>query len=76
MKQQTSWQVQPVCRGLEPEGQWSDQADLRINPGMVAFLISATILGVRIGPAVALYEASTLVILFNSLRRVAYPADR
>ena len=39
---------------------------------MVAFLVPATILGLIIGPAVALHEGSTLVVVFNALRLLAY----
>jgi Cd2+/Zn2+-exporting ATPase len=40
--------------------------------GMVAFLVPATLLGLNIGPAVALHEGSTLVVVFNALRLLAY----
>lgn len=40
--------------------------------GMVVFLVPATILGLNIGPAVALHEGSTLVVVFNALRLLAY----
>lgn len=39
---------------------------------MVATLIPATILGLDIGPAVALHEGSTLVVVLNALRLLAY----
>jgi len=39
---------------------------------MVAILIPATVFGLRIGPAVALHEGSTLVVVFNALRLLAY----
>ena len=39
---------------------------------MVAFLIPATLLGLDIGPAVALHEGSTVVVVFNALRLLAF----
>jgi len=35
-------------------------------------LVPATILGLGIGPAVAMHEGSTLVVVFNALRLLAY----
>ncbi len=46
--------------------------NLWLSLGMVAFLIPATILGLDIGPAVAMHEGSTLVVVFNALRLLAY----
>jgi Cd2+/Zn2+-exporting ATPase len=46
--------------------------NLWLSLGMVAFLIPATLLGLDIGPAVALHEGSTLVVSFNALRLLAY----
>ena len=40
--------------------------------GVVVLLIPATILGLGIGPAVALHEGSTLVVVFNALRLLTY----
>jgi Cd2+/Zn2+-exporting ATPase len=45
--------------------------NLWLSLGMVAFLIPATILGLNIGPAVALHEGSTLLVVFNALRLLA-----
>lgn len=39
---------------------------------MVAFLVPAPLFGLGIGPAVALHEGSTLVVVFNALRLLAY----
>ena len=39
---------------------------------VVAFLVPATILGLGIGPAVAIHEGSTLLVVFNALRLLAY----
>lgn len=43
-----------------------------VSLGVVAFLIPATIMGLRIGPAVALHEGSTLIVAFNALRLLAF----
>ncbi len=39
---------------------------------VVALLVPATILGLGIGPAVAAHEGSTLLVVFNALRLLAY----
>ncbi|MCL4117945.1 UNVERIFIED_CONTAM: hypothetical protein GTU68_053496 [Idotea baltica] len=46
--------------------------NLWFSLGMVAFLIPATIFGLRMGPAVILHEGSTLLVVFNALRLLAY----
>lgn len=47
--------------------------NLWMSLGMVAFLIPATVFGfVRIGVAVALHEWSTLLVVANALRLLAY----
>src|SRR3546814_4756491 len=43
-----------------------------VSLGVVAFLVPATILGLGIGPAVAMHEGSTLLVVFNALRLLAY----
>ncbi|GAA5232029.1 heavy metal translocating P-type ATPase [Verticiella sediminum] len=43
-----------------------------ISLGVVAFLVPATILGLGIGPAVALHEGTTLVVVANALRLLAW----
>ncbi|WP_059414494.1 heavy metal translocating P-type ATPase [Cupriavidus basilensis] len=43
-----------------------------ISLGVVAFLLPATILGLGIGTAVAMHEGSTLIVVFNALRLLAY----
>jgi len=40
--------------------------------GVVAILVPATIFGLGIGPAVAMHEGSTLLVVFNALRLLAY----
>jgi Cd2+/Zn2+-exporting ATPase len=50
--------------------------NLAISLGMVAVLVPLTILGLRIGPAVAAHEGSTLLVVLNGLRllRLRAPA--
>lgn len=43
-----------------------------INLGVVAFLLPATILGLCVGPAVAMPEGSTFIVMFNALQLLAY----
>lgn len=57
--------------------------NLWFSLGVVAFLVPATILGLGIGPAVAVHEGSTIVVVFNALRLLAFrftspiaPVDR
>jgi len=46
--------------------------NLWFSLGVVAFLVPATILGLGIGPAVAVHEGSTVVVVFNALRLLAF----
>ena len=39
------------------------------------YLIPATLLGLNIGPAVALHEGSTLLVVFNALCLLAFRDD-
>ena len=43
-----------------------------VSLGVVALLVPATILGLSIGAAVAVHEGSTLLVVFNALRLLAY----
>ena len=40
--------------------------------GIVAFLVPATLLGLGIGPAVIAHEGSTLIVVLNALRLLAF----
>ena len=42
--------------------------------GVVAFLVPATIFGLGIGPAVLIHEGSTVLVVFNALRLLAFRA--
>lgn len=46
--------------------------NLFVSLGVVAILVPATIFGLGIGPAVAMHEGSTLIVVFNALRLLAY----
>jgi Cd2+/Zn2+-exporting ATPase len=62
----------PLAIGLSRATRRIIRQNLWISLGMVVFLVPATILGLNIGPAVALHEGSTLVVVFNALRLLAY----
>ena len=46
--------------------------NLWMSLGAVAVLVPATIAGLGIGPAVVVHEGSTLVVVFNALRLLAF----
>lgn len=63
----------PFAIGLSRKSKSIIRQNLFISLGMVALLIPLTILGVtNIGPAVAAHEGSTLVVVLNALRLLAY----
>ena len=62
----------PLAIGLSRATRSVIRQNLWMSLGMVAFLVPATIFGLNIGPAVALHEGSTLVVVFNALRLLAY----
>ena len=63
----------PVVIGLSRRASRTIRQNLYLSLGMVAFLIPATIAGiVGIGPAVVFHEGSTLVVVANALRLLAY----
>ena len=62
----------PFAVGLSRHSSCVIQQNLWISLGMVAILVPSTIFGLAIGPAVALHEGSTLVVVFNALRLLAY----
>lgn len=62
----------PLAIGLSRATRRIIRQNLWMSLGMVAFLVPATIFGLNIGPAVALHEGSTLVVVFNALRLLAY----
>lgn len=46
--------------------------NLWLSLGMVALLVPATLLGLGIGSAIIFHEGSTLLVVFNALRLLAY----
>ena len=62
----------PLVIGLSRVTRSIIRQNLWISLGMVAFLVPATIIGLNIGPAVALHEGSTLIVVLNALRLLAY----
>jgi Cd2+/Zn2+-exporting ATPase len=62
----------PFAVGLSRKTRGIIRQNLWMSLGMVVFLVPATIFGLGIGPAVALHEGSTLVVVFNALRLLAY----
>jgi Cd2+/Zn2+-exporting ATPase len=62
----------PFAVGLSRKTRGIIRQNLWISLGMVAILVPATVLGLGIGPAVALHEGSTLIVVFNALRLLAY----
>ena len=63
----------PVVIGLSRKASGIIRQNLFLSLGMVAFLVPATLIGfVGIGPAVVFHEGSTLVVVANALRLLAY----
>lgn len=63
----------PFAIGLSRKAKGIIKQNLIISLGMVVILIPLTILGIAsIGPAVIAHEGSTLVVVFNALRLLAY----
>ena len=67
----------PFAIGLSRKARVIIKENLFISLGMVALLIPLTILGkISMGPAVIGHEGSTVVVVFNALRLLAYRAER
>lgn len=63
----------PFAIGLSRKAKGIIRQNLWVSLGIVAFLIPATILGwANIGVAVLIHEGSTLIVVFNALRLLAY----
>ncbi len=63
----------PFAIGLSRKARAIIRQNLWVSLGIVALLIPATILGVaNIGIAVVIHEGSTLLVVFNALRLLAY----
>ncbi|MBD3835384.1 MAG: heavy metal translocating P-type ATPase [Brevundimonas sp.] len=66
----------PFTVGLSRQTRRIIRQNLFVSLGVVAFLVPATIFGLGIGPAVALHEGSTLLVVFNALRLLAWRDPR
>lgn len=62
----------PFAVGLSRKTRRIIQQNLWFSLGMVAFLIPATVLGLQMGAAVLFHEGSTMLVVFNALRLLAY----
>jgi Cd2+/Zn2+-exporting ATPase len=62
----------PFAVGLSRKARSVILQNVFVSLGVVAFLVPATIMGLGIGSAVALHEGSTLLVVFNALRLLAY----
>jgi len=62
----------PFAVGLSRHTRGVIRQNVFVSLGVVALLVPATILGLGIGPAVAVHEGSTLLVVFNALRLLAY----
>ena len=63
----------PFAVGLSRKTRLIIRQNVWISLGMVAVLVPATLFGLGLGPAVALHEGSTLVVVLNALRLLRYP---
>ena len=64
----------PFVVGLSRSTSRVIKQNLWVSLGVVAVLIPATIFGLNIGTAVIFHEGSTLLVVFNALRLLAYQA--
>ncbi len=62
----------PFAVGLSRQTRRIIRQNVFVSLGVVGLLVPATILGLGIGPAVAMHEGSTLIVVFNALRLLAY----
>jgi Cd2+/Zn2+-exporting ATPase len=62
----------PFAVGLSRQTRGIIRQNVFVSLGVVAFLVPATILGLGIGPAVAVHEGSTLLVVINALRLLRY----
>ncbi len=62
----------PFAVGLSRHSRSIILQNLVVSLGVVAVLVPATIFGLGIGPAVLVHEGSTLLVVFNALRILAY----
>ncbi|TPE65068.1 heavy metal translocating P-type ATPase [Sandaracinobacter neustonicus] len=66
----------PFAVGLSRHTRSIIRQNLFVSLGVVALLVPATIMGLGIGPAVALHEGSTLLVVLNALRLLGWKERR
>lgn len=62
----------PFAVGLSRQARAVIRQNVFVSLGVVALLVPATIMGLGIGAAVAVHEGSTLLVVVNALRLLAY----
>lgn len=62
----------PFAVGLSRSTRAIIRQNVFVSLGVVGILVPATIFGLGIGPAVAMHEGSTLLVVFNALRLLRY----
>lgn len=62
----------PFAVGLSRQTRRIIRQNLYVSLAIVAVLVPATIMGLSMGAAVAVHEGSTLLVVFNALRLLAY----
>jgi Zn2+/Cd2+-exporting ATPase len=62
----------PFAIGLGKAAGRIIRQNLWLSLGTIAFLVPATMLGFKLGPAVVLHEGSTVVVVANALRLLRY----
>ena len=62
----------PFAVGLSRQSSRIIRQNLWFSLGMVALLVPATVMGLQMGAAVLFHEGSTLLVVFNALRLLAY----
>lgn len=62
----------PFAVGLSRRTSWAIKQNLWLSLGVVVVLIPATIFGLQIGAAIIFHEGSTLLVVANALRLLAY----
>lgn len=65
----------PFAVGLSRNTSRIIKQNLYVSLGVVAVLIPATIFGLKMGTAVVFHEGSTLIVVLNALRLLAYKMD-
>lgn len=66
----------PFAVGLSRRTRSVIRQNVFVSLGVVAILVPATIFGLGIGPAVAMHEGSTLLVVINALRLLGYRDPR